>query len=129
MDIEEGRPSLRDEVAKPELETIATEIVKRAIPGHPHPDVAAGDLFAMVRGIVDATGERGETIPLTFRPRRPMPSDAARVRQIAETRRVAIAPPYVAGQSTGVTIRGAAGDPVTAAADGRSSSSDRGAAR
>jgi AcrR family transcriptional regulator len=61
LDIEEGRPSLRDEVAKPELEAIATEIVKRAIPGHPHPDVAAADLFAMVRGIVDAAGERGET--------------------------------------------------------------------
>ncbi|MBN3765848.1 TetR/AcrR family transcriptional regulator [Burkholderia sp. Ac-20365] len=61
LDIEEGRPALRDEVAKPELENMATQIIKRAIPGHAHPDVAAGDLFAMVRGIVDAAGERGET--------------------------------------------------------------------
>ncbi|WP_109480314.1 TetR/AcrR family transcriptional regulator [Paraburkholderia sp. C35] len=61
LDIEEGRPALRDEVAKPELEQMTTEIIKRAIPQHASPEVAAADLFAMVRGIVDAAGERGET--------------------------------------------------------------------
>jgi hypothetical protein len=40
---------------------MATEVIKRAIPRHAHPEVAAGDLFAIVRGIVDAAGERGET--------------------------------------------------------------------
>lgn len=61
LDIAEGRPALRDELAKPELEQMATEVIKRAIPRHAHPEVAAGDLFAIVRGIVDAAGERGET--------------------------------------------------------------------
>ncbi|MBN3751415.1 TetR/AcrR family transcriptional regulator [Paraburkholderia sp. Tr-20389] len=61
LDIEEGRPAVRGEVAKPELERMATDIIKRAIPRHASPEVAAGDLFAMVRGMVDAAGERGET--------------------------------------------------------------------
>ena len=61
LDIEEGRPALRDELATSELEQMATEVIKRAIPRHAHPEVAAGDLFAIVRGIVDAAGERGET--------------------------------------------------------------------
>jgi AcrR family transcriptional regulator len=61
LDIEEGRPGLRGEVAKPELESMAIEIIRRAIPRHASPEVAAADLFAMVKGMVDGAGERGET--------------------------------------------------------------------
>jgi AcrR family transcriptional regulator len=61
LDIEEGRPGFRGEAADPEREELFVTVVKRAIPRHEHPDVAAGDLFAMVRGMVDMAGERGET--------------------------------------------------------------------
>lgn len=61
LDIEEGRPALRGETGTSELEALFTTIVKRAIPKHPHPDVAAGDLFGIIRGLVDAAGQRGET--------------------------------------------------------------------
>jgi AcrR family transcriptional regulator len=37
LDIEEGRPALRDELATSELEQMATEVIKRAIPGTPIP--------------------------------------------------------------------------------------------
>ncbi len=60
LDIEEGRPALREEVAKPELKNLFATIIKRAIPRHEHPDVAAGDLLAIIRGMTDAAGERGE---------------------------------------------------------------------
>ena len=61
LDIEESRPGLRGEVGKPELEALFTTVVQRALPRHAHPEVAAGDLFAITRGMVDAAGERGET--------------------------------------------------------------------
>ncbi|SAK97555.1 TetR family transcriptional regulator [Caballeronia hypogeia] len=60
LDIAEGRPALRGEVAKSEMEELVAIVVGRAAPKHPRPDVAAGDLLAMVRGMVDAAGERGE---------------------------------------------------------------------
>jgi AcrR family transcriptional regulator len=61
LDIEEDRPAVRGEIGGSELEQLCTTIVKRAIPKHPNPDIAAADLFAIVRGMVDAAGQRGET--------------------------------------------------------------------
>ncbi|NYI02474.1 TetR/AcrR family transcriptional regulator [Cupriavidus plantarum] len=60
LDIEEGRPAIQGEVSKAEIEQLVLTIVQRAAPAHPKPDVAAGDLLAMIRGMVDAAGERGE---------------------------------------------------------------------
>ncbi|SAL53257.1 TetR family transcriptional regulator [Caballeronia cordobensis] len=60
LDIAEGRPALRHEVAKGDMEALAETIVGRAAPRHARPDVAAGDLLAIIRGLVDAAGERGE---------------------------------------------------------------------
>ncbi|SAK65177.1 TetR/AcrR family transcriptional regulator [Caballeronia ptereochthonis] len=60
LDIAEGRPALRGEVGGVEMEELVTTVVRRAAPKHERPEVAAGDLFAIVRGMVDAAGERGE---------------------------------------------------------------------
>jgi AcrR family transcriptional regulator len=60
LDIEEGRPALRREVGGSEMETLVVEVIRRAAPRHERPEVAAADLFAMTRGLVDAAGERGE---------------------------------------------------------------------
>ncbi len=60
LDIEEGRPAVRGALGQSELEQLFLTIVARAIPQHAQPDVAAADLFAIIRGIVDAAGERGE---------------------------------------------------------------------
>jgi AcrR family transcriptional regulator len=60
LDIAEGRPALRGEVAKGEMEALVETVVGRAAPRHPYPDVAAADLLAIVKGMVDAAGERGE---------------------------------------------------------------------
>jgi len=62
LDVEEGRPAVRGEVAKLEtFESLLVTIIKRAKPRHEHPEVAARDLLAIVRGMVDAAGERGES--------------------------------------------------------------------
>ena len=61
LDLEEGRPALRDETGDAQFEALVVAIVKRARPSHKHPQVAARDLLAMVRGMADAAGERGET--------------------------------------------------------------------
>lgn len=61
LDIEEGRPALRGEANNLDLESLVNAVVLRAVPRHPQPQVAAADLFAMVRGLVDAAGERGES--------------------------------------------------------------------
>jgi AcrR family transcriptional regulator len=61
LDIEEGRPGLRGEVGNAELKALFATVVERAIPKHRHPEIAAGDLYAITRGMVDAAGERGET--------------------------------------------------------------------
>lgn len=61
LDMEEGRrPILREEADDADLEALVGAIVRRAAPRHPQPQVAADDLFAMIRGMVDAAGERGE---------------------------------------------------------------------
>jgi AcrR family transcriptional regulator len=61
LDVEEGRPAVRGEVAKTKtFESLLVTIIKRAKPKHEQPEVAAGDLLAIVRGMVDAAGERGE---------------------------------------------------------------------
>jgi AcrR family transcriptional regulator len=61
LDMAEGRPALRGEAANPEMEDLCMTVIKRAFPRHAHPDVAAGDMLAIVRGLVDAAGERGES--------------------------------------------------------------------
>jgi hypothetical protein len=38
-----------------------TTIIQRAVPKHKRPEVVAGDLYGIIRGLVDAAGERGET--------------------------------------------------------------------
>jgi AcrR family transcriptional regulator len=60
LDIAEGRPALRGEVAKGDMEALAETIIARAAPRHARPEIAAGDLLAIIRGMVDAAGERGE---------------------------------------------------------------------
>jgi AcrR family transcriptional regulator len=61
LDVEESRPELQGAVAQPEsFRSLLLAIVKRAKPKHPSPEVAAGDIFAIIRGMVDAAGERGE---------------------------------------------------------------------
>lgn len=62
LDVEEGRPALRGEVTKPEtMQNLLVAIIKRARPRHANPEVAAGDLLAIIRGMADAAGERGES--------------------------------------------------------------------
>jgi len=61
LDMEEGRrPILREEADDAGLAALVGAIIRRAAPRHPQPQVAADDLFAMIRGMVDAAGERGE---------------------------------------------------------------------
>jgi len=62
LDVEESRPALRREVTKPEsFASLLVTIIKRTRPKHAHPEVAAGDLIAILKGMVDAAGERGES--------------------------------------------------------------------
>jgi AcrR family transcriptional regulator len=61
LDIEEARPTLRGEVEKDELEDLFLEVLRRAAPEHKRLDVAAADVIAIIRGMVDSAGERGET--------------------------------------------------------------------
>ncbi|TDV15120.1 TetR/AcrR family transcriptional regulator [Paraburkholderia caballeronis] len=60
LDLEESRPALRDEVGGPAFNALAVTIIKRARPTHKCPEIAAGDLLAIIRGMADAAGERGE---------------------------------------------------------------------
>jgi AcrR family transcriptional regulator len=60
LDLEEARPGLRDAVSKTELEGVFVDVMARAAPRHPRPDVAINDVLAIIRGMVDAAGERGE---------------------------------------------------------------------
>jgi AcrR family transcriptional regulator len=60
LDIEEGRPAVSREVDSSAMQALAIAVIARAAPGHPQPEVAAGDVFAMMHGMVDAAGERGE---------------------------------------------------------------------
>ncbi|MDR5879871.1 TetR/AcrR family transcriptional regulator [Caballeronia sp. LZ032] len=61
LDIAEGRPAIQLEVDGSQMNDLVMAVVKRAAPKHPRPEVAASDLFAMLHGMVDAAGERGET--------------------------------------------------------------------
>jgi AcrR family transcriptional regulator len=63
LDIEESRSTSRNEVTSlGNFQTLVVKILERSdMPRQQHPDIAAGDVSAMVRGIVDAAGERGES--------------------------------------------------------------------
>lgn len=63
LDFEENRPALRQGIPSSlRIQGLLLQVLDRAdIPRQPNPDVAANDIFAMVRGMVDAAGERGET--------------------------------------------------------------------
>jgi AcrR family transcriptional regulator len=61
LDIEEGRPALRNEIGASALQSLFATIIQRAVPKHKRPEVVAGDLYGIIRGLVDAAGERGET--------------------------------------------------------------------
>ncbi len=60
LDVEEGRPDVQREVDTSAMQALAVTIIGRAAPRHPSPQVAANDLFAIMRGMVDAAVERGE---------------------------------------------------------------------
>lgn len=62
LDVEEGKPGIREAAGgAAELRTFLGEILARDdLPRQPEPDIAASDLLAMVRGMTDAAGERGE---------------------------------------------------------------------
>lgn len=62
LDVEEGRPALRGEVTQQEtMLNLLVTIIRRARPSLTAPHVAAGDLLGIIKGMVDAAGDRGET--------------------------------------------------------------------
>lgn len=61
LDIEEGRPALQSAVSDGASKALFATIVKRAIPKHARLDVATDDLRAIIRAMVDAAGQRGES--------------------------------------------------------------------
>ncbi|AJK45667.1 TetR/AcrR family transcriptional regulator [Burkholderia plantarii] len=60
LDVQEGNPALRDAVRCASMPEIVATVIRRAFPACPEPALAAADLCAMIRGLVDAAGERGE---------------------------------------------------------------------
>jgi AcrR family transcriptional regulator len=62
LDIEESRPEFRSELSGLQAyEQLLVAILQRDdMPAQAYPEVAAGDIVAMMRGIIDAAGERGE---------------------------------------------------------------------
>jgi AcrR family transcriptional regulator len=62
LDIEESRPEFRGELSGLQAhERLLVAILHRdGLPVQPCPEVAAGDVVAIMRGIIDAAGERGE---------------------------------------------------------------------
>lgn len=61
LDLEETRPALRGETVKSDaMTTLLLTIVKRARPTLEHPEMATADVMAIIKGMVDAAGERGE---------------------------------------------------------------------
>ncbi|WP_454871364.1 TetR/AcrR family transcriptional regulator [Paraburkholderia xenovorans] len=60
LDVQESSPALRGEVEKVEFDALVVAIVKRVAPRLEHPEVAAADLLAIVQGLTDAAGQRGE---------------------------------------------------------------------
>lgn len=63
LDVEESRPQLRGAIPNTgSMRTLLLEILAREdSPPQADTEVAARDVFAMIRGLVDAAGERGET--------------------------------------------------------------------
>lgn len=62
LDIEEARPELRDAVRKGAFRALLSETLSRPdVPRQPDHDLAVNDVAAVIRGIVDGAGERGET--------------------------------------------------------------------
>lgn len=61
LDREEARPGLYEEVSFVEpFQMLIATLIQRAVPALARPHIAAGDVLAMIRGMVDAAGERGE---------------------------------------------------------------------
>ncbi|MGS1071577.1 TetR/AcrR family transcriptional regulator [Burkholderia glumae] len=60
LDLQEADPLLRDAVRCASMPQIVTTVVCRAFPACADPALAGADLCAMIRGLVDAAGERGE---------------------------------------------------------------------
>jgi len=62
LDIEESRPEFRRELSGLQAyEQLLVTILRRDdLPAQARPEVAARDIVAMMRGIIDAAGERGE---------------------------------------------------------------------
>ena len=62
LDIEESRPEFRGELSGLQAyEQLLVTILRRGdLPAQARPEVAAGDIVAMMRGIIDAAGERSE---------------------------------------------------------------------
>jgi hypothetical protein len=71
LDIEESRPQFRHEITSSGmfLALLVKALKRNDLPRQSHTDVAAGDIFAMVRGMVDAAGERGESDAANLRRR------------------------------------------------------------
>ncbi len=63
LDVEESRPAFRNEVTSAGMfQSLVVQALERDdVPQGRHPDVAAADICAMIRGMVDAAGQRGET--------------------------------------------------------------------
>jgi len=62
LDIEQARPELRKEAKDTAtLHAILRAILERGdLPRQARPDIAVGDLLAIIQGLTDAAGERGE---------------------------------------------------------------------
>lgn len=65
LDLEEARPPFRDAAADAKASTLAELLLavleEPDLPRPQRPDIAVADLLAIVRGMTDAAGERGET--------------------------------------------------------------------
>ncbi len=63
LDVEESRPAFRNEMTSAStFQTLVMNALERSdMPCRRHPDVTAADMCALMRGMVDAAGERGET--------------------------------------------------------------------
>ena len=63
LDIEESRPAFRQQVTSSAMfQSLLVMVMERKdMPPQKHADVAVGDILALIRGMVDAAGERGET--------------------------------------------------------------------
>jgi AcrR family transcriptional regulator len=60
LDVQESNPALRGEIEKAGLKALIVAVVKRVAPRLENPEVAAADLLAIVQGLTDSAGERGE---------------------------------------------------------------------